>query len=287
MGSNLSRRRLLAGATTAAGFWPILSACAPAEPAPTSAPKPVAEFARQMQQKEGDLAENRSKLADEVLDREAKKANGEVNKALQGAKDKKEAFDKARDAIAGRRYAEVQAGQLGVDLSVQTNNLRNQCQLEYRASRNVAGRNCLEVAGVWIDDQYKPKMPEVVVKAQSDAYFRILERHAEVKPVFQLGNHLLWVSPSGTALIIDTSEGKERLTDEEINKLRAYIDGELQVEGDLRRERQQAIKRLGEIGSYRGIRHRRGLPVNGQRTKTNARSRKGAKKTVGRGKKAK
>ena len=77
------------------------------------------------------------------------------------------------------------------------------------------------------------------------------------------------------------------LTDEEINKLRAYIDGELQVEGDLRRERQQAIKRLGEIGSYRGIRHRRGLPVNGQRTKTNARSRKGAKKTVGRGKKAK
>ena len=72
------------------------------------------------------------------------------------------------------------------------------------------------------------------------------------------------------------------LTDEEINKLRAYIDGELQVEGDLRRERQQAIKRLGEIGSYRGIRHRRGLPVNGQRTRTNARTRKGPKKTVGR-----
>jgi small subunit ribosomal protein S13 len=77
------------------------------------------------------------------------------------------------------------------------------------------------------------------------------------------------------------------LTDDEINKLRAYIDGELQVEGDLRRERQQAIKRLGEIGAYRGIRHRRGLPVNGQRTKTNARTRKGPKKTVGRGKKGK
>ena len=76
------------------------------------------------------------------------------------------------------------------------------------------------------------------------------------------------------------------LTDEEITKLREYIDGNLQVEGDLRRERTQAIKRLGEIGSYRGIRHRRGLPVNGQRTKTNARSRKGPKKTVGRGKKA-
>ena len=77
------------------------------------------------------------------------------------------------------------------------------------------------------------------------------------------------------------------LTDEEVTKLRNYIDANLSVEGDLRRDRQQAIKRLGEIGAYRGIRHRRGLPVNGQRTKTNARTRKGPKKTVGRGKKAK
>ena len=76
------------------------------------------------------------------------------------------------------------------------------------------------------------------------------------------------------------------LTDEEVTKLRNYIDSDLQVEGDLRRERSQAIKRLSEIGAYRGIRHRRGLPVNGQRTKTNARTRKGPKKTVGRGKKA-
>ena len=76
------------------------------------------------------------------------------------------------------------------------------------------------------------------------------------------------------------------LTDEEVTKLREYIDGSLQVEGDLRRERTQAIKRLQEIGAYRGLRHRRGLPVNGQRTKTNARTRKGPKKTVGRGKKA-
>jgi small subunit ribosomal protein S13 len=77
------------------------------------------------------------------------------------------------------------------------------------------------------------------------------------------------------------------LTDEEITKLRTYIDANLEVEGELRRERSQAIKRLQEIGAYRGIRHRRGLPVNGQRTKTNARTRKGPKKTVGRGKKAK
>jgi small subunit ribosomal protein S13 len=86
-------------------------------------------------------------------------------------------------------------------------------------------------------------------------------------------------------LELDPNEKVKDLTDEEVTKLRAYIDGELQVEGDLRRERSQAIKRLGEIGCYRGIRHRRGLPVNGQRTKTNARTRKGPKKTVGRGKK--
>ena len=77
------------------------------------------------------------------------------------------------------------------------------------------------------------------------------------------------------------------LTDEEVTKLRNFIDSNVEVEGDLRRDRQQAIKRLSEIGAYRGIRHRRGLPVNGQRTKTNARTRKGPKKTVGRGKKAK
>src|SRR5881409_1972932 len=76
------------------------------------------------------------------------------------------------------------------------------------------------------------------------------------------------------------------LTDDEITKLQRHIDGNLQVEGDLRRERSQAVKRLQEIGAYRGVRHRRGLPVNGQRTKTNARTRKGPKKTVGRGKKA-
>ena len=88
-----------------------------------------------------------------------------------------------------------------------------------------------------------------------------------------------------SALGLSMDEKVRDLTDEEITNLRNYIDGNLQVEGDLRRERSQAIKRLGEIGAYRGIRHRRNLPVNGQRTKTNARTRKGPKKTVGRGKK--
>jgi small subunit ribosomal protein S13 len=70
------------------------------------------------------------------------------------------------------------------------------------------------------------------------------------------------------------------LTEDEVSKLRSYIDKNLVVEGDLRREVALNIKRLIEIGSYRGIRHRRGLPVRGQRTKTNARTRKGPRRTV-------
>ncbi len=76
----------------------------------------------------------------------------------------------------------------------------------------------------------------------------------------------------------------QELNDDDVTKLREYINKNLQVEGDLRREVQMNIKRLLEIGSYRGLRHRRGLPVRGQRTKTNARTRKGPAKTVaGRG----
>jgi len=71
------------------------------------------------------------------------------------------------------------------------------------------------------------------------------------------------------------------LTEEEVNRLREIIDRQFKVEGDLRREVSMNVKRLMEIGSYRGLRHRRNLPVRGQRTKTNARQRRGTKKTVG------
>ncbi len=71
------------------------------------------------------------------------------------------------------------------------------------------------------------------------------------------------------------------LTEEEVTRLRDVIEKDLIVEGDLRRERANNVKRLSEIGCYRGLRHRRGLPARGQRTKTNARTRKGPRKTVG------
>jgi small subunit ribosomal protein S13 len=92
-------------------------------------------------------------------------------------------------------------------------------------------------------------------------------------------NHLL------AELGIEPDRKVRDLTEEEVSRLRDAIDRDLTVEGDLRRERSQAIKRLQEIGSYRGMRHRRGLPVRGQNTKTNARTRKGPKRMQVAGKK--
>ena len=111
------------------------------------------------------------------------------------------------------------------------------------------------------------------------------EKRLEVALTYTYGIGPSTARKVATDLGLTPDEKVRDLTDEEITKLRQYIDGELQVEGDLRRERTQNVKRLQEIGAYRGVRHRRGLPVNGQRTKTNARTRKGPKKTVGRGKK--
>ena len=84
---------------------------------------------------------------------------------------------------------------------------------------------------------------------------------------------------------IDPDTYVRDLTEDEVSKLRDAIDNDLTVEGDLRRERSQNVKRLMEIGCYRGLRHRRGLPVRGQKTKTNARTRKGPKRMQVAGKK--
>ena len=89
------------------------------------------------------------------------------------------------------------------------------------------------------------------------------------------------------ALDISPDTRVRDLTDTEVNKIRAWIDQNLKVEGDLKREVQQDIKRKMEIGCYQGLRHRKGLPVHGQRTQTNARTRKGPKKTVAGKKKVK
>jgi Ca-activated chloride channel family protein len=187
----------------------------------------VKEFAKQVQPAAGKAAENRDRVNERLYERAGAapvrtEAVPRADQQLQipgQAKDKKAALDQAREALARRQLKAVQEGKLGVDLSVQTNNLRNQSRLEPTAMRQVNGRNCLEIGGVWIDEGFDAKMKTLTIKAQSDAYFRILEKQPKVKEVFQLGNYVVWVTPSGTALVIDTSTGQEKLTDAEIDQL--------------------------------------------------------------------
>jgi small subunit ribosomal protein S13 len=104
----------------------------------------------------------------------------------------------------------------------------------------------------------------------------------------RLGTSLTYIFGVGETTAVQVCEGTgidpatrvRDLTEEEVTRLRNWIDANVKVEGDLRRDISQDIKRKMEIGSYQGIRHRRGLPVHGQRTHTNARTRKGPKKTV-------
>jgi Ca-activated chloride channel family protein len=195
--------------------------------APAASPVPemkVVELAREAQKQPGDLAANRAKLEDSKARALASpNLQGGMSalylNALKDAGDKKKVYDQAREALARRRSEDVQAGKLGVDLSVDANNLRSQCRVTQTALQCVAGRNCLELSGVWIDEGFDAKMPAVIVKCMSTAYFRILERHPEVKDVFKLGNYLVWVTPNRTALVIDLNDGKEKLADAEIDKL--------------------------------------------------------------------
>ena len=101
--------------------------------------------------------------------------------------------------------------------------------------------------------------------------------------IFGIGLHTSQQILAETGVNPDTRV--RELTDEETNRLREVIDRDYRVEGDLRREVSMNIKRLMDIGSYRGMRHRRGLPLRGQRTRTNARTRRGPKRAVSRGKK--
>ena len=156
----------------------------------------------------------------EAVKKEGERKDGKSDAtAAAKALEQKNAYDDARRLLALRDKDAVQKGKLGVELAVQMNNLRNQTRLENKALRNVAGRNCIEIGGVWIDEGFDAKKPTVTVKALSEAYFRILERQPQVKDVFQLGKHLVWVTPSGTNLVIDTSDGKDKLTDQEIDEL--------------------------------------------------------------------
>jgi Ca-activated chloride channel family protein len=125
-------------------------------------------------------------------------------------------YAKMRSAFAKGQTAE---GELGVDVALEVNALQTQSRVIAKATRQAFGRTLVDVGGAWVDDKFDAKLPVVRVKAQSDGYFRLLEKQPKLKEVFQLGNRVAWVTPSGALLVIEAGEGKDQLSDEEIAKL--------------------------------------------------------------------
>lgn len=170
-----------------------------------------------------DVAGLRRQLEAESLDRTEKAADAKresaLSAAVRDARAQQATLDESRAYFARGLQQQVQAGRLGVNFAVQNNQLRNQSQLAQSAARNVQNRNLVEVGGVWIDDAFDAKMTTVAIKAMSPAYFRILERQPQVRDVYRLGNYVVWVTPSGKALVIDQNAGREELLDAEIDQL--------------------------------------------------------------------
>lgn len=202
----------------------------------------VTDFIKQAQSEPGKAAETRGELADQTLkeldglDRMAKKGddksgakgpkdnsayyrNHGYNAPVEEARQRLDVYQKAQEALRAGKRDDVQNGYLGVNLSIDSNQLRNQVRLSPSAVRRIQNRNTLNVGGVWIDEAYHAKLKTVTVKALSPAYFRILEKHPEMRDVFRLGNYLVWVTPSNTALVIDTTTGAEEMSDEAIDAL--------------------------------------------------------------------
>jgi Ca-activated chloride channel family protein len=113
----------------------------------------------------------------------------------------------------------AQTGKEGVDLALQLKALTEQDRVTGATTRQAAGRTCVQVNGVWTDQALDGKAAVVKVKALSDAYFRMLEKHPELKELFQLGNRLVWMTPSGTVLVVEPKDGKDKMDDDEIEKL--------------------------------------------------------------------
>ncbi len=195
------------------------------------------EFARHVQKKVGDLEKSRNAFQDDAFakldaafepsDEEPGQSAGAGKPAaqyaarqrLRDARELKSSLDRAYGNFQQGNWRRNQIDKLGVDLAVCTNQLKCQQQVQATATRRAANRRCMEIGGVWIDEAFTEKTPTVAVKAQSDAYFRILERQPQMREVFTLGNHVVWITPNGTGLVIDTSDGKDKLSDAEIDRL--------------------------------------------------------------------
>lgn len=184
----------------------------------------VKELAKKDEAKGEGFGANRGAVQDNLLKAELEKLSAEDRKqayaeTLRRAREQQQVQNAAAKNYRDAKLSDNQTGKLGVDLAESSNQLRQQVRLTQTANKLLLGRNCVEIGGVWVDDQFKAETKTLAVKAQSDAYFAILKAHPTMKEVFRAGNHLVWMTPSGTALVIDANDGKEKLTDAEIEAL--------------------------------------------------------------------
>jgi Ca-activated chloride channel family protein len=223
----------LAGGFGGAVAPPGIATGAGGRPGDADKPMRVEDFAKKQAAGEakpdgrgGGLAGNRGAMNEQQVKDAIDKLKEEKDPVLRAKitedvkrfAEQQRTWTESNAALKGRRDG-YQTGRLGVDLAQAACDLRNQDRVCLTANRIACGRNVLEVGGVWIDEAYTADTKSLTVKAQSNAYFRILERHPEIKDVFRLGNYVVWVSPSGTALVLDQNDGKEDLTDAEITAL--------------------------------------------------------------------
>ena len=199
---------------------------------PTYAPVPLETFLKGLKDDKGgknDLTSSRGKFTGERLEeaekladklaKEGKEIDPSLQKIITEARVAQTTLDQAKKSFADKDFERAQNGQLGVDLALQNQNLRNETRLRRTASRNIQNRNIIEIGGIWIDDAFDPKMETITIKAMSKAYFRLLELHPEMREVYQLGNHVVWVTPSRQALVIDQGSGRETMADADIARL--------------------------------------------------------------------
>jgi Ca-activated chloride channel family protein len=215
------------------------SAAAPAQTSADGKILPVDEVARSLQKQSADIGKNRldqlakdmNKAERELSDLDAKANNKELKEQAAAARrnynELRDRYQTQREAALSLKkgdYRKTQEGTLGVNLSVNNAQLRNQQQIANSATRWLGDRNALEVGGIWIDEAFCSDHKTVPVKAMSAAYFRILERHPEAKKIFGIGNHLVWVTPSQVALVIDPTAGAETMTDADIDALFVRVE---------------------------------------------------------------
>jgi Ca-activated chloride channel family protein len=180
----------------------------------------VADFAKNVGGK-GKLASERAVQEQKKFDAlpAAAPPGDGADKAVRDAQQQVELLKEAKARMDNKDFGGIQNGQLGVKYSVNNNLLRNQTQVCKSAVRKAFNRTLLECGGVWIDEGFDAKMKTVSVKAMSKAYFSLLERQPKLRDVLSLGNHIVWVTPSGEVLLIDTADGLEELAVADIDRL--------------------------------------------------------------------